>query len=127
MKAGQRGSASVVVLMLITLAIVILQVCLIVSSAVFQNAQVQAVADLAALSAADHLRWDTGLGLTPQQMQERSACVIAQMVASENSMELIDCEVVASSGVFSVQVSVEMGGAALRPIRNAQARAGPQY
>ena len=126
MRRSQQGSASVVTLMLVLITIFLLHLCILLGSAIVERARVQAVADLGALAAADHLRWSTPLGVVPVQAQKLEACAFAAELVQRQAAELTQC-VVLGTTVFSVQVEVAGMATAGASTQRARARAGPMF
>lgn len=126
MRRDQQGSASVVTLMLVLLTAFLLHLCIVLGSAIAERARVQAIADLGALAAADHLRWITPLGVIPGQAQKQEACASAAELVQRQGAELTQC-VVLGSTVFSVQVEVAGAAPLGASTQKARARAGPMF
>lgn len=129
--AQERGSATVLMIAALALALLVLQLCVLVGAKVVATAKAQAVADLAALSAATTVRWSTPLGVRPGPAELEVGCALARQILDQGSngmrVELTSCELVLQQNLFSVLITVRSEGNWVTGPSHAVARAGPQY
>lgn len=127
----QRGSVSVLAIALLVVAILLAHMCALIGAEVVRAAKAQAVADLAALSAADTIRQHTPLGTTPSSQGWQLGCAAADQVIAaggdSTAVELVSCEPLVHEGLFSVRITINSPGRGFLGSRQVIARAGPQH